>query len=122
MFSNQRYITRGVIAEIPLELQLFMWDCIDTLPAERDYFQVFQLSSVNGFQKVKHFSEQPEYEKEYILYRYSYTISYRSVRLPDARRDVGQKNGKRAGGRTYFECGGGRTSFSLNQSRRCQYR
>ena len=27
MFDNQRYLTRGVQAEIPLELQLFMWDC-----------------------------------------------------------------------------------------------
>lgn len=67
MFNNSRFLTRGVQSEIPVELQLFMWDCIDTLPAERDYFQVFQLSSVNGFQKVKHFSEQPEYEKEYLI-------------------------------------------------------
>ncbi len=67
MFSNQRYITRGVQAEIPFELQLFMWVCIDSLPSERDYFQVFKLENKDGIQKIMHFSEQPEYCKEYII-------------------------------------------------------
>lgn len=30
MFDNDRYITKGIQAEIPLELQLFFWNCIDT--------------------------------------------------------------------------------------------
>ena len=38
MFNNQRYLTKGVQAEIPIELQLFMWGCIDKLPEERDLF------------------------------------------------------------------------------------
>lgn len=67
MFNNQRYLTRGVQAEIPLELQLFMWSCIDGLPEERDYFQVFKLENMNGIQKITHFSEQPEYRKEYLI-------------------------------------------------------
>ncbi len=67
MFSNQRYITRGVQSEIPIELQLFMWVCIDSLPSERDYFQVFRLENLNGIQKITHFSEQPEYCKEYMI-------------------------------------------------------
>ncbi len=67
MFSNQRYITRGVIAEIPLELQIFMWECIDRLLENRDYFQVFELENLNGIQIIKHFSEQPEYRMEYLL-------------------------------------------------------
>ena len=40
MFQNKRFLTRGVQAEIPIELQLFLWNCIDQLPEERDYFQV----------------------------------------------------------------------------------
>ena len=32
MFDNQRYLTRGIDAEIPFELQIFMWECIDRLP------------------------------------------------------------------------------------------
>ena len=43
MFTTPRYMTAGVNAEIPLELQLFLWSCIDQLPPERDYLQVFQL-------------------------------------------------------------------------------
>ena len=67
MFSNQRYITRGVIAEIPLELQLFMWECIDRLPEKCDYFQVFEFENLNGIQRITHFSEQPKYRMEYLL-------------------------------------------------------
>lgn len=67
MFNNQRYLTKGVQAEIPLELQLFMWGCIDRLPEERDYFHVFKLEHLNGIQKITHFSEQPEYYKDYFI-------------------------------------------------------
>ena len=67
MFSNQRYLTRGVYSEIPLELQLFMWECINRLPENRDYFQVFKLENINDIQRITHFSEQPEYRMEYLL-------------------------------------------------------
>ena len=67
MFSNQRYITRGVIAEIPLELQIFMWECIDRLSENCDYFQVFELENLGGIQRITHFSEQPEYRMEYLI-------------------------------------------------------
>lgn len=67
MFNNQRYITRGVLTEIPFELQLFMWSCIDGLPEERDYFQVFKLKHLEGIQRITHFSEQPECRKEYLI-------------------------------------------------------
>ena len=65
MFQNKRFLTRGVQAEIPIELQLILWNCIDQLPKERDYFQVFKLDVSNGKQHIHHFSEQPEYSKEY---------------------------------------------------------
>ena len=61
MFQNKRFLTRGVQAELPVELQLFLWNCIDQLPEERDYFQVFKLDAANGKQHIHHFSEQPEY-------------------------------------------------------------
>lgn len=67
MFDNQRYITRGIDAEIPLWLQLFMWECIDRLPEERDYFQVFKLENIDGIQKITHFSERSEYHMEYLI-------------------------------------------------------
>ena len=65
MVQNKRFLTRGVQAEIPIELQLFLWNCIDNLPEERDYFQVFALKEIDGKQHIHHFSEQPEYSKEY---------------------------------------------------------
>lgn len=67
MFDNQRYITRGIYAEIPVELQALMWECIDRLPEECDYFQVFKLESLNGIQRITHFSEQPKYRMEYLI-------------------------------------------------------
>ena len=67
MFQNKRFLTRGVQAEIPIELQLFLWHCIDNLPEERDYFQVFKLDVANGKQHIHHFSEQPEYSQDYMI-------------------------------------------------------
>lgn len=65
MFDNPRYLTRGVSNYIPLELQIFMWQCIDNLKVEKDYLQVFNLSVVNGIQKVEHKQEVPEYQNIY---------------------------------------------------------
>lgn len=64
---DNRYLTCGVDAEIPLLLQLFMWSCVDSLPPKRDYLQVFELSEKDGKQRVVHRSEQPEYKAEYLL-------------------------------------------------------
>ena len=67
MFNNQRYLTCGVDNTIPIELQLFLWDCVDQLPEERDYLQVFDLEQVGTMQSITHRSEQPEYRKVYLL-------------------------------------------------------
>lgn len=68
-FNNDRYLTRGVQVEIPPALQLFMWSCIDQLPEERDYFQVFNLEPVGDTQRITHSSEQPERKTECQLCR-----------------------------------------------------
>ena len=67
MFDNQRYITRGIIDMIPLELQLFMWNCVDRMPEPKDYFQVFELSDLRSMQRIVHKSEQPEYKMNYFI-------------------------------------------------------
>ena len=67
MFDNARYLTCGVNAEIPLELQMFLWNCIDQLPPERDYLQVFELAEMAGMQQIIHSSEQPEHRMVYAL-------------------------------------------------------
>ena len=67
MFDNQRYLTRGIIDTIPLELQLFMWNCVDRMPEPKDYFQVFELSDLRSMQRIVHKSEQPEYKMSYFI-------------------------------------------------------
>ena len=64
--SKGRYLTRGVDAEIPIALQIFLWDAVDNMPEPRDYFQVFRFSEKNGLQIVHHTSEQPQFEMTYI--------------------------------------------------------
>lgn len=65
MFKNPRYATCGINAEIPLALQLILWKMIDEMEAaQKDYLQVFALSSENGEQKIIHEQEQPDYRKE----------------------------------------------------------
>lgn len=66
MFSNKRYLTKGVQTDIPFELQIFMWECIKAVP-EPDYLQIFRLSDFNGKQRIIHEQEIPEYKREYLL-------------------------------------------------------
>ncbi len=68
MFNNSRYATRGINAEIPHALQLILWKMVDEMEvAQKDYLQVFTLSSENGEQKIIHEQEQPDYSKEYVF-------------------------------------------------------
>ena len=60
--SKGRYLTRGVDAEIPIALQVMMWQAVDQMPKPKDYLQVFRLSEENGLQIVHHTSEQPQFE------------------------------------------------------------
>ena len=63
MFQNNRYLTRGVSERIPIDLQIILWNALETLPEPKDYFQVFRLSVLNGI----HDQEQPPYKREYLL-------------------------------------------------------
>ncbi len=67
MFEKSRYLTKGVQTEIPFELRLFMWTCIENMPSPKDYLQIFHLSVSDGKQLVVHEQEEPEYKKEYRL-------------------------------------------------------
>ncbi len=66
MFQNARYLTRGVQSEIPIELQLFMWSCIGSVP-EPDYLQIFRLESAGTMQKIIHEQEQPPFSREHLI-------------------------------------------------------
>ena len=67
MFDNSRYLTCGVDSTIPLELQLFLWECVEHMPAPKDYLQVFELSPSGSMQSIVHSSEEPEYRKVYMI-------------------------------------------------------
>lgn len=65
--NKPRYLTRGVDAEIPPEIQIFIWAAINKMPGPTDYLQVFNLSATNGLQVIDHTSEQPEFHMTYML-------------------------------------------------------
>jgi len=67
MFNNKRYLTCGVDSAIPIELQLFLWECVDSMPEPRDYLQVFELSASGPMQSIVHSSEEPKYRKVYMI-------------------------------------------------------
>ena len=67
MFENKRYLTCGVDSTIPFELQLFLWECVERMPAPLDYLQVFELKPLCGLQSIRHSSEEPEYHMEYAI-------------------------------------------------------
>lgn len=67
MFNNKRYTTAGIADKIPLYLQALMWELIDGLSIEKDYFQVFTLSEYDGKLKLVHHQECPEYLSEYLI-------------------------------------------------------
>ena len=67
MFNNSRYLTSGVDRTIPSELQLFLWKCVERMPAPKDYLQVFELSPSGTMQSIIHSSEEPEYRQVYMI-------------------------------------------------------
>lgn len=66
-FKNKRFITKGVDSLVDPLLQVFMWQCIDSMPPPKDYLQVFKLTEENGKLKITHIQEQPEYQREYLI-------------------------------------------------------
>ncbi len=70
MFKNKRFITKGYQNKIPIEIQILLFQLIDSLEeeSEMDYLQVFELSIANNkLQKVEHRMEVPTYHKEYFI-------------------------------------------------------
>lgn len=64
MFENQKFLTRGVMAEIPSWLTNLMWHMVLTMEVEeKDYLQVFRLTRSCGMQEIEHTQEQPGYKR-----------------------------------------------------------
>ncbi|MDB1678024.1 MULTISPECIES: DUF960 domain-containing protein [Enterococcus] len=72
MFQNkgQRYVTKGVMDSLPMELQVLCWNLIDENVQKQlplDYLQIFEFSMEKGHQKLVHRQEEPEKRKEYLI-------------------------------------------------------
>jgi len=65
--KESRYVTRGINADVPLEIQLFIWSCIDELISssiQTDYLQVFRFKlEKSGKLSITHTQENPEFKK-----------------------------------------------------------
>ena len=64
MFSGKKYLTKGIYTSIPLEIQQFLWRAVETMPAPKDYLQVFTLTKTPTGQHIVHKQEQPPYRYE----------------------------------------------------------
>ena len=77
--SDTRYITRGISEQIPLEIQLFMWQQIDTLIRTTDtldYLQVFEIRTKDSYVEIEHRQEVPDYKK---IHKIKKTEAYASL-------------------------------------------
>ena len=55
MFDDQKFLTRGVMAEIPSWLTDLMWHMVLTMEVEgKDYLQVFKLTKTPVGQHIVH--------------------------------------------------------------------
>ena len=65
MFNNQKFLTCGVMAEIPSWLIHLMWHMVLTMVVEeKDYLQVFKLTKTLTGQHIVHEQEQSPYRYE----------------------------------------------------------
>jgi len=73
MFSNKRYLTKGIAEELPLELQIYIWGMIDKVKKDikLDYLQVFKLEAVKRegvlVQQITHTQEIPYYKNSVVV-------------------------------------------------------
>lgn len=56
MFKKEnRYMTRELAEEIPLEINILIWNLIDSLTIEKNYLQIFELNPIgNGIVEIIH--------------------------------------------------------------------
>ena len=64
MFKKEnRYMTREIDENIPVEIAILLWDLIDNLIIEKDYLQIFEINPIGlGVVEIVHKQEVPKYE------------------------------------------------------------
>ena len=43
MFNGKRFVTSGIAEKVPLELQVTMWNMIDTMDEQKDYLHIYYI-------------------------------------------------------------------------------
>lgn len=65
MFDGKKYITKGISENIPLEIQIILWNMVLSMPVKKDYLQIFELSTKNNILSIKHSQEVPTFSQTY---------------------------------------------------------
>lgn len=81
----ERYITRGIASQLPLVVQIQIWELLSQRENEQsiendemDYFHIFRFNMYNDQLYIKHKQERPEYVKIYKA-NYSKAININKV-------------------------------------------
>ena len=67
MFDKKKYTTRTIAKTVDIRIQMFLWNLINKIDGEIDYFQIFKIEKNKDNIRIIHKQEEPEYEREYIL-------------------------------------------------------
>ena len=64
MFKKEnRYMTKDIAENLPVEIAILIWELIDNLTIEKDYLQVFEINPIGlGVVEIVHKQEVPKYE------------------------------------------------------------
>lgn len=57
MKIKERYCTIGIKNKAPVELQLMMWELVETIPVARDYLQIFEIATNTSYTTILHKQE-----------------------------------------------------------------
>ncbi|CZQ89005.1 Hypothetical protein Tpal_1079 [Trichococcus palustris] len=68
--KNNRYVTKNVDDEVPIETQFFLWSLIDAQVQNGntlDYFQKFELKATAKGQMILHSQEEPQWSQATVI-------------------------------------------------------
>lgn len=79
MFKQEnRYVSRQVNENVPIQLQILMWSMIDSLKGKKelDYLQIFRLNLKGDRVLIEHEQEVPPYKEQYEVEKSKFPIEY----------------------------------------------
>jgi hypothetical protein len=88
IFKGKRYVTIGVTTEVPVALQLHLWNLVDLLvtsgEVEPDYLQIFELKpTTSGGQRILHRQEVPPFFAEIVFDNFENPIDIKLYVIDD---------------------------------------